>query len=244
METARRKSKLVLRLLSLGHAVLFSDIDVVWISDPLPQLQTVLHDTRADFVMQSDRSDDAAQPLNHNLNSGFYLARSNARTITALRAVIKYSYAIRRSEQKAFNYVLCGAFKTHVGGPGKRVGDDRCLYRDTHVVVLPTASHPNGSNGSLWDRMWNETEPCDDAHSRNSVRSSRRSRASDMWMFGHHYHHHHRPRRRDLVQHGNFSATFPQVTVVHANYVVGRQAKVDRIRQLGYWCFPSSFSAY
>lgn len=145
IETSRRKSMLVLRLLTMGYSVLFSDVDVVWVRNPIPSL---LNHT-GHFVIQSDSN---TTQLNYNINSGFYLARTAPQTIIAMRAIIKYSYAIRRSEQKAFNHVLCGAFKMHHGGPGKRLGISQCQYTRASTIteVLPLDQFPNGSNQSLW----------------------------------------------------------------------------------------------
>lgn len=152
IETSRRKSMLVLKVLRLGYSVVFSDVDVVWVRDPIPEL--LRHDF--DFVMQSDRAHkDQDAALNYNLNSGFYLVRSSLRSVTALKAIVKYAEAIRRSEQKAFNYVLCGAFKDHHAGPGIRIGAQECTYRKggARVLALPLEAFPNGSDESLWSNM-------------------------------------------------------------------------------------------
>lgn len=154
VETSRRKSVLVLRLLSLGYSVLFSDVDVVWVTNPI---QHMLKQS-GHFVIQSDRPaalPDA--PLNYNINSGLYLARATPQTIIAMRAILKYSHAIRRSEQKAFNFVLCGAFKDQRGGPGSRVGTTECMYNnaETTAQVLPLDAFPNGSDDSLWNTTSN-----------------------------------------------------------------------------------------
>lgn len=150
LETSRRKSILVLKVLRLGYPVLFSDVDVVWIRNPIPQL---LRHNHYDFVIQSDRAYiDSDTALNYNVNSGFYLVRSSRAAITAMQAIIKYSQAIRRSEQKAFNYVLCGAFKDHHAGPGTRIGAEQCNYRKVGATakLLPLEMFPNGSDDSLW----------------------------------------------------------------------------------------------
>ncbi len=148
LETSRRKSLLVLHVLRLGYDVLFSDVDVIWVRNPVRAMTKF----PSDIVLQSDTRGDSAQPHNYNLNSGLYYARSNRRTVRAFRAIIKYSRAIRRSEQKAFNYVLCGAFKGDHGGPGMKLGHSNCVYRRarTTVHVLPPDQFPNGSDEALW----------------------------------------------------------------------------------------------
>lgn len=186
VETSRRKSLLVLRILSLGFSVLFSDVDVVWVTDPVPHmLQQSEH-----FVFQSDRSAKMADaPLNYNINSGLYFARAAPQTIVALRAIIKYAYAIRRSEQKAFNYVLCGAFKGHHAGPGSRVGATQCVYSPSGATakVLPLDAFPNGSDEALW-------------HPSNT-----------------------------------YTIDHPGIVAVHANYISGREEKITRMRNIGFW---------
>ncbi|PXF50048.1 Beta-arabinofuranosyltransferase RAY1 [Gracilariopsis chorda] len=191
IETSRRKSQLVLSILRLGYNVIFSDVDVALLQNPIPHLLSY----NSDIVIQSDRPhflQDA--PLNYNINSGFYLVRPSARTTTAFRAILKYSQAIRRSEQKAFNYVLCGAFKTDHAGPGLRIGTDRCTYSrtDATVCVLPLEAFPNGSDQSLWSNATTR-----------------------------------------------FTEQHPNVVAVHANYVNGLAAKIDRLRTIGYWFLPS-----
>ncbi|CAN8070783.1 unnamed protein product, partial [Agarophyton chilense] len=152
VQTSRQKSRLVLRVLQLGYHVLFCDVDVALLHHPMHVLQRYAR--VADILIQSDRAASQSHlPLNHNLNSGLYLARSNARTISAFTAIVRYAAAIRRSEQKAFNYVLCGAFKHHRAGPGLRVAPHRCLYLPcrTTVSVLSLDVFPNGSNASFWN---------------------------------------------------------------------------------------------
>lgn len=149
VETSRRKSILVLKVLRLGYSVVFSDVDVVWVQNPIPSL--LAHP--ADFVIQSDRSHlDHDRPLNYNLNSGFYLVRSSTRAINALQAIVRFSQAIRRSEQKAFNFVLCGAFKEAQSGPGLRIGTNECIFSRSGVKAeaLPLETFPNGSNEELF----------------------------------------------------------------------------------------------
>lgn len=159
LETSVRKSELVLRVLALGHPVLFSDVDVVWVRNPIVAMTNL----SAHFVIASDipaipikstttHSQTAHLSPNLALNSGLYLAQPTRPTIIALRAIVKFARAIRRSEQKAFNFVLCGAFRNISAGPGKRIGHDRCEYSHagTTAVVLPLLQFPNGSLQQLW----------------------------------------------------------------------------------------------
>lgn len=186
VETSRRKSFHVLKVLELGYSVMFSDVDVAWVRNPLPQVLK----KHADIVIQSDLSSlHKDKPRNYNINSGLYLARSNHRTITAFHAILKYSRAIRRSEQKAFNCVLCGGFKDVTSGPGLRVGRTNCIYtpHGTTVATLALEEFPNGSNPQLW------------------------------------------------IPTTNISKIHPCIVAIHANYTFGREAKIRRLKKIGFW---------
>ena len=131
-------------------------------------------------------------PLNFNVNSGLYLARASERTIKAFRAIIKYGEKIRQSEQKAFNYVLCGAFKNTIMGPGLRVGASRCLYRHANTTsrMLPPEQFPNGSDEDLWQikaGTWSKQRPRVVAVHTNYLtglsRKMERIRTAGFWIY-------------------------------------------------------------
>jgi Nucleotide-diphospho-sugar transferase len=151
VRTSRRKSMLVAEVLALGYDVFFSDVDVILYSNP----HAVFRDYAEDFVVMSDSHlFNRTQALNYNLNSGFYYVRARPRNYVALRAIVKYGEKSKRSEQKAFKHVLCGAFKDDTAGPGWRFGDNRCYYRIMGGVstrVLSTSEFPNGSDASLFE---------------------------------------------------------------------------------------------
>jgi hypothetical protein len=144
--TSRRKSMLVAEVLVLGYDVMFTDADVIWYKDPAETLATYAED----FAIMSDaHTTNYSMPLNYNINSGCYYARGRPRTFVALRAIQKYAAKSRRSEQKGFNHVLCGAFKDNIAGPGWRFGRNRCLYRIMGGVTtraLPSNEFANGSD--------------------------------------------------------------------------------------------------
>ena len=69
-------------ILSEGYNVFFTDVDVAWLRDPIPYFQRDV-----DFEFQSE---------NYNLevgkiNTGFYYARSNARSIAFMEDVVQYT---------------------------------------------------------------------------------------------------------------------------------------------------------
>ncbi|GJP71515.1 hypothetical protein CLOP_g2343, partial [Closterium sp. NIES-67] len=100
------KSRAVLRVLRLGYAVLWSDVDVAWFENPLPMLWQYGEGVLA---IQSNEP-DPSQPANsiRRINSGFYLARPDPLTVAAFTAVVKHAAHSRLSEQPSFYDVLCG----------------------------------------------------------------------------------------------------------------------------------------
>jgi beta-arabinofuranosyltransferase len=89
-------------------------------------------------------------PINRprRLNSGFYFARSDNGTITALAMVVKHAANSGLSEQPSFYDVLCG------NDGANRIGDDKCLEPNTNltVVFLHRNLFPNGAYKGLWEK--------------------------------------------------------------------------------------------
>uniref|UniRef100_A0ACD5T8L6 Uncharacterized protein n=1 Tax=Avena sativa TaxID=4498 RepID=A0ACD5T8L6_AVESA len=140
------KSRIVLEILRMGYNVLLSDVDVYWFRNPVQFLHSL---GPATFAAQSDEYNETGPTnLPRRLNSGFYYARSDRATITAMEMVVKQATKSNSSEQPSFYDVLCG--KEGVN----RVGDDRCLEPSTNltVVFLDRDLFPNGAYRGLWDR--------------------------------------------------------------------------------------------
>ncbi|CAI5524887.1 unnamed protein product [Closterium sp. Naga37s-1] len=137
------KSRAVLRVLRLGYAVLWSDVDVVWFDNPLPLLWQYGEGVLA---IQSNEPDPSLPPNSiRRINSGFYLARPDPLTVAALTAVVKHAAHSRLSEQPSFYDVLCGEHGE------RRVGSDACQWTNgLRVVFLPRQHFPNGAVYQLW----------------------------------------------------------------------------------------------
>jgi beta-arabinofuranosyltransferase len=140
-EITKAKSRVVLRLLKLGYNVQWSDCDVVFFRNPLPDMWSY----NADLAIQSNAPDN--EPLNgvRRLNSGFYLAVSSPRLIAAFEDVVEYARRSNMSEQPCFYDVLCGKDGSKV------VGGDGCSYKGVSVRVLPRERYPNGITGGIWE---------------------------------------------------------------------------------------------
>ncbi|KAJ1263629.1 hypothetical protein BS78_09G200300 [Paspalum vaginatum] len=140
------KSRIVLEIVKMGYNVLLSDVDVYWFDNPMPFLYSL---GPATFGAQSDEYDETG-PINlpRRLNSGFYFARSDNATITAMEMIVEHASNSGLSEQPSFYDVLCGKNGANC------VGDDKCLEPNTNltVVFLNRDLFPNGAYKGLWEK--------------------------------------------------------------------------------------------
>ncbi|KAL5203199.1 hypothetical protein ABZP36_014151 [Zizania latifolia] len=145
-QVTKVKSRIVLKILRLGYNVLLSDVDVYWFHNPVPFLHSL---GPATFAAQSDEFNGTG-PVNlpRRLNSGFYYARSDDATITAMEMIVKHATNSGLSEQPSFYDVLCGE------DGANRIGGDKCLEPNTNLVVvfLSRDLFPNGAYRGLWER--------------------------------------------------------------------------------------------
>eukprot|EP00171_Calliarthron_tuberculosum_P010666 IDg10666t1 len=99
----------------------------------------------ADLVIQTNAPDNEPMNGRRRINSGFYLARSNAQTIRGFEDVITYASHSRMSEQPCFYDVLCGKNgETAVGTIG-------CQYQGMSIRLLDRHVYPNGITDGIWD---------------------------------------------------------------------------------------------
>ncbi|KAH7373296.1 hypothetical protein KP509_17G049000 [Ceratopteris richardii] len=101
---SKLKSMSVLKVLRKGFSVLWSDVDIVWFANPLQHLLSFGYGT---IVIQSDERNQKL-PENNSANSGFYLARSDNRTIRAFEAIVAHAMKSDKTEQPSFDAILCG----------------------------------------------------------------------------------------------------------------------------------------
>ncbi|KAL3691124.1 hypothetical protein R1sor_004775 [Riccia sorocarpa] len=145
-KVTKMKSRAVLRVLQLGYHVLFSDVDVYWFQDPLKELMAF---GPGHLAAQTDQwNETEAWNVPRRLNSGFYFAWSDNRTIEAFRKIVRHAAVSERSEQPSFYDVLCG-------DEGKyAVGNDLCVEPELNFTVhfLDPAKYPNGAFRSLWEK--------------------------------------------------------------------------------------------
>lgn len=142
------KSRVVVRVLKNGYNVLWTDCDIVYFKNPLPHLWNY----NVDIAIQSNASDD--EPLNgyRRVNSGFYLAKSNKKSINTLNGIIKYASESLMSEQPCLYDVICGKEEQST------VGDSMCQYKNTSLRFLYRNKYPNGITGGIWNTTGGETQ--------------------------------------------------------------------------------------
>ncbi|KAH7446087.1 hypothetical protein KP509_01G038600 [Ceratopteris richardii] len=153
---SKLKSMSVLKVLKKGYSVLWSDIDIVWFENPLPHL---LAFRSGALVIQSDEPDENL-PENSilGMNSGFYLARSDEKTIHAFEAIVGHAMKSNKTEQPSFYAVLCGEKGE------RRVGERECAIEEhngLHTVFLGHRQFPNGHVFLHWD-SGNATKSCEE----------------------------------------------------------------------------------
>ncbi|KAG0570682.1 hypothetical protein KC19_6G180200 [Ceratodon purpureus] len=153
-DVTKMKSRTVLHLLQLGFKVLFSDVDVYWFQNPIPEMMSYGPGT---LVAQTDQYNDTeAANLPRRLNSGFYFAWPDRATVNVFVKIVKHGMTSNMSEQPSFYDTMCGIDGEH------RQGDDRCVEPETNVtaIFLDRRLYPNGASGNHWEQS-NVRESCE-----------------------------------------------------------------------------------
>ncbi|CAI5531432.1 unnamed protein product [Closterium sp. Naga37s-1] len=139
------KSRAVLRVLKAGYSVLWTDVDIVWFSDPLPDLMSYGPGT---FPIQSNEPNASLPGTGiRRINSGFYFARSDAQTIEGFEAITAHAATTKLSEQPSFYDILCG-----VKGENVIPGKEECVWKNgLRTIFLDRAIYPNGAVHGFWE---------------------------------------------------------------------------------------------
>ncbi|KAJ3695735.1 hypothetical protein LUZ60_001112 [Juncus effusus] len=140
------KSRIVLKILKLGFNVVMSDVDVYWFRNPLPYLSSFGFGV---LLAQSDEFNETG-PINlpRKLNSGFYFAKSDPKTINAIELVVKHAASSNLSEQPSFYDILCGQNGVN------RFEHNQCIEPNTNlkVIFLDRDLFPNGAYKGIWEK--------------------------------------------------------------------------------------------
>lgn len=140
----KMKSRVVLRFLQYGLNVIWTDCDIVYFKNPLIDLLNNYHGS--DLVIQTNAPDNERSNDRRRINSGFYLVKSNERSVNAFNDIVLFAAQSRLSEQPCFYDVLCGK------SGETRIGDDQCIYKNGFKVkFLNRHKYANGLTNNIWN---------------------------------------------------------------------------------------------
>ncbi|CAI7923852.1 unnamed protein product [Closterium sp. NIES-54] len=142
------KSRSVLKVLKQGYSVLWTDVDIVWFSDPLPDLLSYGPGT---FPIQSNEPNGSIPGTGiRRINSGFYFARSDPKTIEAFEAITAHAATTKLSEQPSFYDILCG-----VKGENLVAGKEECRWQNgLRTIFLDRKVYPNSCRSTRVINTW------------------------------------------------------------------------------------------
>eukprot|EP00271_Cylindrocystis_brebissonii_P010212 TRINITY_DN26334_c0_g1_i1.p1 TRINITY_DN26334_c0_g1~~TRINITY_DN26334_c0_g1_i1.p1 ORF type:complete len:755 (+),score=87.54 TRINITY_DN26334_c0_g1_i1:1397-3661(+) len=149
------KTHAALAVLELGVSVVWSDVDVLWLSEPVEALTGGAKDTSKAFIIQSTEGDKAL-PANgvNKLSTSIYFAPATANVLRAFREISASEKLSNLPDQKAFYGLLCGP-------QGERRKDDNSCEPGDELVVtfLDRSAYPTGLANGVWDSP-NVAEEC------------------------------------------------------------------------------------
>jgi hypothetical protein len=121
-----QKTAIVKDVLDLGYRLLFQDVDVVWMKDPLPYFLTPSYQ-RFDARFMYDGQNKMHAPL--HVNTGFFWLNPTPKTIRFWNAVLMHYDLILASgsQQKVVNQIIVGH-----------------LFKGLKVNILPEKDFANG----------------------------------------------------------------------------------------------------
>lgn len=141
---SKRKLDAVRAELLQGRNILFTDADVFWCGDAVADVVAIATKSGDDLVMQS------AWPRSL-LNSGFYFARANERTLALFNELLNYGGSAD-NDQVIFNRLMCnkkfgGCVRKDPNHLGLRRAERNplgCRWKDTNAGVLDRQRYPTG----------------------------------------------------------------------------------------------------
>lgn len=145
------KAHIVIKILKLGYAVIWSDSDIALFRNPLPYLINMANDlysmdnTQGLMIVHSNEP-NASPPANGflHINSGFYYLRPTSKTIESMEDVLHHASHSNATEQHSFYMVFCGDQMQYA------VGTDECFNEGMRVKLLDRELFPNGGYKNMW----------------------------------------------------------------------------------------------
>lgn len=140
-QLTKMKSRVVLRFLKLGYNTVWCDTDIILFKNPIENMWGYT----ADLIIQTNAPDSEEANDVRRINSGFYLAKSNSKVISAFEDVVKFARKSRMSEQPCFYDVICGK------SGERKEGNNRCEYKGMKLLLLDRDLYPNGVTKGIWE---------------------------------------------------------------------------------------------
>ena len=214
-EVTKYKSLVVEIVLRKGVHVTWSDPDVVWFNDPIPTLLAL----KSDFVIQNDLPLNVKRRKIPVLNSGFYRVRATPVTIAAFADLNFHQQKISKTyDQISFGLVLCGNPRQ-----SRAIGLKACFYSsktlNTHdAAAAPALEFPGG------------VQPVNPYKYPLTTANAIVIEALDQMTF---------PNGivRDLWSDPELRAKSRDMFVLHNNWIVSQEAKVQRQIKKGLWFY-------
>ncbi len=123
------KTAAVMDAIDTGRDLLFQDIDLVWLRDPLPGLVASARDRRLDFLFMHDGPNARFQPT--YFNTGFFFVRNNEWSRAAWAAVLdNFHWVLAYAQQCVVNVVM--SYCQQHGLRAARLGDE--VHVNGHVL--------------------------------------------------------------------------------------------------------------
>ncbi|KAI9178131.1 hypothetical protein LWI28_023089 [Acer negundo] len=77
-----RRTLFLLDVLKRGYSFIFTDADVMWLRNPFPRLNNLSVNETIDLQISTDQFNGNDRSESNNINTGFYMIKSNNRTIS------------------------------------------------------------------------------------------------------------------------------------------------------------------
>eukprot|EP00271_Cylindrocystis_brebissonii_P018142 TRINITY_DN5001_c0_g1_i6.p1 TRINITY_DN5001_c0_g1~~TRINITY_DN5001_c0_g1_i6.p1 ORF type:complete len:769 (+),score=46.21 TRINITY_DN5001_c0_g1_i6:328-2634(+) len=153
------KTRATLHILRLGYNVILSDPDIMWYTNPIPEITSFgpgVFPAQSDIPVDNKPANAEFRPI----NSGFYYARSEPLVIEAFEAIILAAIngpdLKDNTQQHWFNEVLCSGNSSEA-----RRGTNECIWKGLTVKLLNRNIYPNGGFKMLFYRP-NVTKACEE----------------------------------------------------------------------------------
>lgn len=142
--------KIATEILLLGFNVLWSDFNVVWLSNPIQVLiKAVEGDATEGRMLVQSTEIDPAKPSNvlRSISSAFFFAMASQQTVTIFESMLKQTQIVPNADTMRLGDRL---YDTVCGVDGKhRVGESQCLSDGMRMLFLDSKLFPYATSEGM-----------------------------------------------------------------------------------------------